>query len=381
MKKFVSIVVSLAVLCLSVSVFCAESDVSDEITVTMNGENMVFDVNPIMESDRVLVPFRAIFEALGCNVYYNESDGKQFVMAMRGNNSIIIEIGAYDICINGNVEALDVPAIIKDDRTLVPIRAVSEAFGANVNWIDDAKTVEITTKQGQHKITPVTATEEIKAENGTTLIHIAYTYPVIDNPDNNEYISQINNEYKEYAQNFVNDAKSNTEDAQLLLEQKGADYNPMEYDLSYEVHTDRRDIISITNYCYYYLGGAHPNTTRQSTTFDTANEKELVLSDIVNGNDDERHTMVYDVFVKHLEETYENFSAEMAGNIADETDNVKFYLTDDYLVLYFDVYQVGPYVIGYPTVELSYTPGVFKIDWSNESEQSEILSENTEQTE
>ena len=82
MKKFVSIVVSLAVLCLSVSVFCAESDVSDEITVTMNGENMVFDVNPIMESDRVLVPFRAIFEALGCNVYYNESDGKQFVMAM-----------------------------------------------------------------------------------------------------------------------------------------------------------------------------------------------------------------------------------------------------------------------------------------------------------
>lgn len=47
-----------------------------------------------------------------------------------------------------------------------------------------------------------------------------------------------------------------------------------------EVHTDRNDILSIS---YYDLGCAHPIITRQSRTFDTADEKELALYDVVNG--------------------------------------------------------------------------------------------------
>lgn len=90
MKKIVSIMLMLTMLCLATAVFGAEADVSDKITVTMNGEAMEFDVEPVMENDRVLVPFRAIFEALGCNVTYTEADGKQFVTAMCGDNQLII---------------------------------------------------------------------------------------------------------------------------------------------------------------------------------------------------------------------------------------------------------------------------------------------------
>lgn len=361
MKKFIANVLIMVIFCSSAVVYGAEGDA--RIFVTMNGEVMEFDVEPIMEKDRVLVPFRAVFESLGCNVSYLESDGKQFVTAERGDTHLIVEIGAYDMCVNGNVEALDVPAVIKNGRTLVPLRAVTEVFGADVKWIDDSKTVEITTKQGQHKVTPVISSKDIKDENGTVVISIAYTYPVIENPDKNGYISQINEEYREYAENFVKDAESNLDDAILLLEYMKEDYRPMEYKLSYEVQTDRGDILSITNYCYYDLGGAHPNTAKISRTFDMKKEKELALSDVVNGNDDERHTMVYDVFVKYFEENYEGFSAETAKIIDEEADNVKFYLTDNSIVLYFDVYQVGSYAMQYPTVELSYTPGVFKIDW------------------
>ena len=150
-----------------------------------------------------------------------------------------------------------------------------------------------------------------------------------------------------------------------MHEEMGANYRPMEFSLSYEVQTDRKGILSVTNYGYYDLGGAHPSTTRQSRTFDMVNEKELALSDVVNGNNDERHTMVYDVFIKYFEENYEGSSAETAEKIDEEADNVKFYLTDDSLVLYFDVYQVGPYAMQYPTVEVSYSPGVFKLDRSN----------------
>lgn len=92
MKKIVSMILSLMVICSSVVVFGAGTAVSDKITVTMDGEAMEFDVEPVMENDRVLVPFRAIFEALGCNVTYTETDGKQFVTAMRGDNQLIVEI-------------------------------------------------------------------------------------------------------------------------------------------------------------------------------------------------------------------------------------------------------------------------------------------------
>ena len=269
------------------------------------------------------------------------------------------------MCVNGNVEALDVPAVIINGRTLVPVRVVSETFGANVEWIGDSKTVAVATKQGQHKIKATIGKKDIKDENGTTLICITYSYPVIENPEENGYISQLNDEYKAYAQKFVQEAEANVEDAMFMLEAMGSDYRPMELSLSYEVHTDRKDILSITNYGYYDLGGAHPSTTRQSRTFDMVNEKELALSDVVNGNEDERHTMVYDVFIKYFEENYEDFSKETAEKIDEEADNVKFYLTDDSLVLYFDVYQVGSYAMQYPTVEVSYSPGVFKLDRSN----------------
>lgn len=104
---------------------------------------------------------------------------------------------------------------------------------------------------------------------------------MIDNYEKNGYVSQLNNEYKAYAESFVKDAESNTEDARLMHEEMGANYRPMEFSLSYEVQTDRKGILSVTNYGYYDLGGAHPSTTRQSRTFDMVNEKELALSDVV----------------------------------------------------------------------------------------------------
>ena len=65
------------------------------------------------------------------------------------------------------------------------------------------------------------------------------------------------------------------------------------------------------------------------------------LSDVVKGDADEIHTMVYDVFVKYFEENSEDFSTEAASELDKECDNVKFYVTDNTIVLYFDVYQVS----------------------------------------
>lgn len=362
MKKLLAGLLAISMIGTAGSALAADTD---KITVTVNGEEVKTDVAPIMENDRILLPMRAIFETLGCNVSYRENDGKQFVTAFRGDRQVILEIGKNEITIDGEAKKLDVAAKIENDRTLVPVRAVSEALGADVKWNGEINTAEVTTKQGDYKISSVTDEKTIKDDDGTVLMYINYVYPVIENKDNNKFIGKTNNEYKEYVDSFIKGAEERINDAKELLGEIGKDaFRPFEFNLSYDVHTNKNGILSITYYGYYDLGGAHPSTTRQSRTFDMANEKELALSDVVNGNEDERHTMVYDVFIKYFEENYEGFSAETAKTIDEEADNVKFYLTDDSIVLYFEVYQVGPYAMQYPTVELSYSPGVFKLDRS-----------------
>lgn len=360
MKKLLAGLLALSL----ITAVCTAAAADDEkITVTVNGEKVASDVAPVMENDRILLPMRAIFEALGCNVSYREADGAQLVTAFRGDKQVVLEIGKNEITVNGEEKEMDVAAKIENGRTLVPVRAVSEAMDADVSWDGETKTASVTTKQGEHRIASVTDEESVKAEDGTVLMYINYVYPVIENKDGNEYIEKINAEYKANAEKFIADAKAKADDAKELLGEMGKDkFRPFEFNLSYTVHTDRNGLLSVTNYAYYDLGGAHPSTERASKTFDLKNAKELALSDLVKGDDDEIHSMVYDVFVSYFEESSSDFSAEAASELDKECDNVKFYLNDYSLTLYFDVYQVSSYAAGYPTVELIYNEGVFKID-------------------
>ena len=69
----------------------ADGAAADKITVTMNGQPMSFDVDPIMENDRTLVPFRAIFEALDCAVSYQRYG--ELEMARNGGAATLFFFG------------------------------------------------------------------------------------------------------------------------------------------------------------------------------------------------------------------------------------------------------------------------------------------------
>lgn len=115
----------------------------ENIAVLLDGNQIAFDVQPQMINDRTMVPMRAIFEALGATVEWDESTNT--ASAQKDDKSIIITIGSTDMYVNGEIVALDSPACVVDNRTLVPVRAISESFGLNVNWDEGTKTVKITT--------------------------------------------------------------------------------------------------------------------------------------------------------------------------------------------------------------------------------------------
>lgn len=127
------------------SVFAA-----DDITVTLDGKNIDFDVAPIIENDRTLVPLRAIFEALGAQVDWD--DATKTIISAKGDVNCVLQIGNANMFVSTTTDAktetvvktLDVPAKIVEDRTLIPLRAVSEAYSCLVDWDGNTRTVTIT---------------------------------------------------------------------------------------------------------------------------------------------------------------------------------------------------------------------------------------------
>lgn len=110
-----------------------------EITVYVNNEKIDFDYNPIIENNRTLVPLRTIFEALGAVVSWENNT----VTAKKGETVVSVEIGSNKMRVNDRSIVLEVPAQIKNNRTFVPLRAISEAFNNTVEWNGTTKTINI----------------------------------------------------------------------------------------------------------------------------------------------------------------------------------------------------------------------------------------------
>ena len=104
-------------------------------------EVVTLDVPAQTINDRTLVPLRAIFEALGATVDWEEAT--QTVTSTKGDLTIKLTIGSNKLYRGDEEVTLDVPAQVVNDRTLVPVRAISESFGCQVDWDEATQTVTI----------------------------------------------------------------------------------------------------------------------------------------------------------------------------------------------------------------------------------------------
>jgi hypothetical protein len=115
---------------------------ADEIKVYLNNRLIPFDQPPVMIDGNILVPMRGVFEELGADVKWKSST--QTIYAKRDTTEIVIQIGAPFASVNGKTTELAAPAAMVRGRTMVPLRFVSEALGAEVKWHGATRTVTIT---------------------------------------------------------------------------------------------------------------------------------------------------------------------------------------------------------------------------------------------
>jgi hypothetical protein len=122
-----------------------------KITVSIDGLPVTFDVEPVIQNGRTMVPFRAVVEALNARVEWEGTT--QTITAAKEDTLIRLQIGSESAYRNGNAMPLDAPPVILNGRTLIPLRFFAEAFGCNVGWNSSTHTVDI--------ISPTTGMEVI----------------------------------------------------------------------------------------------------------------------------------------------------------------------------------------------------------------------------
>lgn len=113
------------------------------ISLQLNGVVQSLQPGPTLIEGTTMVPMRAIFEALGADVFWDEAT--RTVSAFKNKSRILLTIGRPDGWINGVKGSMPVAPYIKDGTTFVPARFVSESLGAEVSWSALTRTVLVET--------------------------------------------------------------------------------------------------------------------------------------------------------------------------------------------------------------------------------------------
>ena len=230
------------------------TNAATNISIYLNGSKQTYSNKAIIKNGSTLVPLRGIFESLGATVNWNQST--KTIDAKKGATSIWLKIGSTTTKVNGKNVTISVPAQVVNGSTLVPLRFISEALGAKVEWIQTTKTVKITSNvvsasnkmkvhfinvgQGDSTFIQLASGQKILIDAGTDQAGetvVAYLkslgvtrldYVIATHPDA-DHIGGIEDVLKAFVvDNFIDSGKVHTsktyENMLLAVQQEGSHY-------------------------------------------------------------------------------------------------------------------------------------------------------------
>lgn len=257
---------------------------SAQIRVLVDGENLELSNTPVLENDTTLVPMRAIFEALDAKVLWDNTN--KVAIAYKGTNVMEVQIDNNTMLLNGEEVTLSVPARLIDERTYVPIRAVSENFGAEVLWESDTKTVIINKKKGEKDIKTSYIDKSIVNDEGVVLMDIFVAYPEINNPDADESIAKFNEfsikNAKAISDMLYDGYKEGVTDTYKKIIESGEEFIPFYEYYGYDVMQDKNNILSIYEQSYFASGANYQPDQYRMYNYSFDKNDLVLLSDIIN---------------------------------------------------------------------------------------------------
>lgn len=162
MKNLKRLISVLLIVVMVVSVVPAVSAATSSITLKIDGQTVSSTVAPVVSSGTTLVPLRVVTEYLGADVSWNQT--KKQATVKTAAYTVVFTIGSTSYTVNGSAKTLSVAPQLISGSTMIPIRAVAEAIGADVSYDSASKTAIInyfTTMTGSIKISGSTTLQPV----------------------------------------------------------------------------------------------------------------------------------------------------------------------------------------------------------------------------
>jgi hypothetical protein len=131
-------------LCCIFLVAAALPSFGDGIKVIVDGKKVTTDVKPEFRQATVFVPLRGVLEEFKAVITFDKKTGT--ITAKRKKTTVVLVVDSTKAKVNGVATFMPIPAYIKDGRTLVPLRFISQALGCQVKWEPQYMTVHISSK-------------------------------------------------------------------------------------------------------------------------------------------------------------------------------------------------------------------------------------------
>jgi len=344
--------------------------VNKDIEIHINGVTLSADLIPIIRSDRVYVPLRAIAEALSFAVDYD--DNTKTAIISNSDTNIQIPLNSQSAAVNGSAVQMPTPAIIMNNRIMVPVRFIAESLDCLVNWADwswqddgPKGLVDIYSKMPTNinkQLSVSSLYYNLTKPAGDPENHeitCNYAVPQLHGLNNKSFESELNKSFQVTLENIKKEVSKSGEEA-INSAADGYAYS-CGYDGTYTCGAIRNGIITLTLEDYIYLGGAHGMPQRSCIMIDVNKSKTLSLADILlpgKASEDAVVNTINDI-LRINPDDYGLFNPDNKV-IADEvfrTDDGKaklnnFYLENGNLVIFFQPYEIGPYAAGFITFQV-----------------------------
>lgn len=142
MRRLLTLLLSVVFLWVSSApVLAVPAPSAPVVRVFLDGAQMNFDVAPVVENGRTLVPVRPLSEALGFTVTWDEAE--QLVSLTRDGTTIVLWVDSTKVLVGDKESHLEVPTRVVNGRTMVPLRFISETLGSHVTWNGQASAASI----------------------------------------------------------------------------------------------------------------------------------------------------------------------------------------------------------------------------------------------
>lgn len=250
MKK---LVMPLAVL--AACILTATSSFAAGADIVINGYTCSFSASPILENGVVYVPVRGILEVLGAKVYWN--DYSKTVTAVKGNKRIVMRDGTRYMTVDG--KSVDMGGTFKlvNGVSMIPVRAVSEALGATVEYSVATGQVAITVLGNEINVNKLNTTvsqennekkefsikessfskayteKNIADKSGNVLAVVKIDYPKLSS--SNPVTASVNSSIESFIQTIADDiSEQNISSLTTKYKSNIAGYNPAKISISYE---------------------------------------------------------------------------------------------------------------------------------------------------